>query len=247
MRAYDNDVHVCARPDIQTLAELQGKPVNIDVEGAGTNLTARAIFATLGISPDFRTEEPAIGQDRLRRGEIAANVYSAGKPVGLFATAPAGTGLNFLPIPSNEALEKTYLPGGLFTHADYPALILENETIETVGVGVALAVFAWQPNSPRYRALEIFVDTFFSKFSELLKPPHHPKWHDVNLAAAQPGWTRFTPATDWLARHGPAIEPDALQARFDQFLAQRGMPHLTPAQREATWQYFQDRMRGTAR
>jgi hypothetical protein len=30
-----------------------------------------------------------------------------------------------------------------------------------------------------------------------------------------------------------------MQTDFDQFLAQRGVPHLTPAQREATWQYFQ--------
>ena len=82
-KLYDNDVHVCARPEIHALAELEGKPVNIDVEGAGTNLTARAIFATLGIKPDFRSEEPTVGQDKLRRGELAANVYVAGKPVRL--------------------------------------------------------------------------------------------------------------------------------------------------------------------
>lgn len=56
-KLYDNDVHVCARPEIQALSDLQGKPVNIDVEGAGTNLTARAVFKTLNIEPDFRTEE----------------------------------------------------------------------------------------------------------------------------------------------------------------------------------------------
>jgi TRAP transporter TAXI family solute receptor len=248
-KLYDNDVHVCARPDIKSLAELDGKPVNIDVEGAGTNLTARAMFATLGIHPDLRSEEPGIGQEKLRRGEVAANVYVAGKPVRLFATAPAGTELHFLSVPSNEALEKTYLPGGTLTHADYPNLIAEDETIETIGVGVVLAVFGWQPNTPRYRNLQVFIDTFFTKFPELLKPPHHPKWRDVNLAAAQPGWVRFKPAADWLAQHQPGQQPGAgaFEAGFDQFLAQRGVPHLTPAQREATWQYFQDRMRGAAR
>jgi uncharacterized protein len=247
-KLYENDVHICARPDIKSLAELDGKPVNIDVEGAGTNLTARAMFAALGIHPDLRTEEPGIGQDKLRHGDIAANVYVAGKPVRLFATQPAGTGLHFLSVPSNEALEKTYVPGGTLTHADYPTLIAEDETVETIGVGVVLAVFGWAPNTPRYRNLTLFVDTFFAKFPELLKPPHHPKWHDVNLAATQPGWTRFKPATDWLAQHQPgqAVASDALQAGFDQFLAQRGVPHLTPAQREATWEYFQARMRGAA-
>jgi TRAP-type uncharacterized transport system substrate-binding protein len=244
-KLYDNDVHVCTRPEIQALTELQGKPVNIDVEGAGTNLTARAIFRTLGIAPDLRTEEPTIAQERLRRGEIAANVYAAGKPVRLFATQPADTGLHFVSIPSNPELEKTYLPGGEFTHADYPTLIQGNQTVETVGVGVALAVFAWPPGSVRYRNLVTFVDNFFSRFPELLKPPHHPKWHDVNLVAAQPGWVRFQPATAWLTAHRPGGTgaPEATEAKmqteFDQFLTRRGVPHLTAAQREATWQYFQ--------
>ena len=244
-KLYDNDVHVCARPEIGALADLQGKPVNIDVQGAGTNLTARAIFRTLGIAPDLRTEEPTIAQDRLRRGEIAANVYAAGKPVRLFANQPANTGLHFVSIPSNSELEKTYLPGGEFTHADYPTLIPADQTVETVGVGVALAIFGWAPGSVRYRNLVTFVDTFFSKFPELLKPPHHTKWHDVNLFAEQPGWVRFPPAAAWLAQQRPSVaaNPEAaksmMQGQFDQFLSKRGVPHLTPAQREATWQYFQ--------
>ena len=111
-KLYDNDVHVCALPEIQSLSDLQGKPVNIDVEGAGTNLTARAIFKTLGIAPDFRVEEPTVGQEKLRRKEIAANIYVAGKPVHLFASQPADTGLHMVAIESTPELEKTYLPGG---------------------------------------------------------------------------------------------------------------------------------------
>lgn len=241
-KLYDNDVHVCAGPNIQALADLQGLPVNIDVEGAGTNLTARAIFQTLGIAPKLLTQEPTIAQDKLRRGEIAANVYLGGKPIRLFATQPANTGLHFLNIPPNPELEKTYLPGGQFTHADYPTLIPEGQVVETVGVGVTLAAFGWTPGSARYRNLVAFVNAFFGHFPELLKPPHHPKWHDVNLFASQPGWVRFPPAAEWLAQHRPdaASGPSAAksQAAFDQFLSQHGVPHLTPAQREATWRYF---------
>ncbi len=244
-KLYDNDIHVCARPEIHTLADLQGKPVNIDVDGAGTNLSARAIFKTLGIEPDLRTDEPTIAQDKLRRGELAANVYSAGKPIRLFASQPAGTDLHFVPIVSTPELEKTYLPGGQLTHADYPTLIPEGQSVETVGVGVVLAVFGWPSGSVRYRNLVLFVNTFFEKFPELLKPPHHPKWHDVNLAASQPGWVRFAPAAAWLAQHQPPGASTGgeanvkMQMEFDQFLTQRGVPQLTPAQREAMWQYFQ--------
>ena len=152
-KLYDNDVHVCARPEIQVLSDLQGKPVNIDVEGAGTNLTARAIFKALGIAPDFQTEEAAMAQDQLRHGEIAANIYAGGKPIHLFVTQPADTGLHFIAIPSNPELEKTYLPGGQFTHADYPTLVPADQSVETLGVGVTLAVFGRRPGTTRYRSL----------------------------------------------------------------------------------------------
>jgi TRAP-type uncharacterized transport system substrate-binding protein len=246
-KLYDDDMHVCARPEIYRLADLQGMPVNIDVDGSGTNLTARAVFATLGIAADFRTDEPAIGQDKLRRGEIAANVCFGGKPIPLFATSPADTGLHFVPVESNVALEKTYLPGGTLTQADYPALIPADQQIETIGVGVTLAASGSTPGSVRYRNSAKFVDAFFNKFPELLKPPHHPAWHQVNLAAAQPGLQRFPPAEAWLLQHQPAVSPldtaDAkIQAEFDAFLAQRGQQHLNPAQREATWQYFQQQL-----
>ncbi|WP_428532498.1 TAXI family TRAP transporter solute-binding subunit [Rhodopila sp.] len=253
-KLYDNDVHVCAGPAIKLLSDLQGKPVNIDVEGAGTNLTARAVFKTLGIQPDFRVEEPTIAQDRLRRGEIAANVYVAGTPVRLFASQPADTGLHFVAVPSNPELEKTYLPGGTLTHQDYPTLIAPTQSVDTVGVGVALAVLAWPQGTPRYQNLVSFVDAFFSKFPALLKPPHHPKWHDVNLEAAQPGWVRFAPAAMWIAQHSPAAQTATatstanqlgMQTEFDAFLAQRGVPNLTPAQRQATWQYLKQHRQQT--
>ena len=76
---------------------------------------------------------------RVRRGEIAANVYLGGRPIRLFATQPAGTGLHFVSVPSNETLEKVYLPGGQLTHSDYPTLVPEDAPVATIGVGVTLA------------------------------------------------------------------------------------------------------------
>jgi TRAP-type uncharacterized transport system substrate-binding protein len=247
-KLYDNDMHVCAGPDIKTLADLQGKPINIDVEGAGTNLTSRTVFKMLGIAPDFQTNEPTIAQDKLRRGEIAANVYLGGRPIRLFATQPAGTGLHFVPVPSNETLEKVYLPGGQLTHTDYPTLVPEDAPVATIGVGVTLAAFGWQPGSARYKNLVAFVDAFFTNFPALLKPPHHPAWHNVNLQASQPGWVRFPPAEAWLQAHrpgapAPVADNAKTQAAFDAFLTQHGVPQLSPAQRQATWAYFQAQQR----
>ncbi len=128
------------------------------------------------------------------------------------------------------------------THADYPTLVPADQPVETIGVGVTLAAFGWQPNAVRYRNLTYFVDQFFTKFPELLKPPHHPAWHNVNLTASVPGWVRFPPAETWLAAHRPGVVAAAsdskMQAQFDAYLSQHGIT-LTPAQRQATWAYFQ--------
>jgi hypothetical protein len=34
------------------------------------------------------------------------------------------------------------------------------------------------------------------RFAAMEKPPRHPKWHEVNLAAPVPGWTRFLAADE---------------------------------------------------
>jgi hypothetical protein len=52
----------------------------------------------------------------------------------------------------------------------------------------------------RHHRLARFVETFFTKFPDLQKPPRHPRWKNVNLAATIDGWPRFQPAQEWLDR-----------------------------------------------
>src|SRR6201999_3660903 len=109
------------------------------------DLTARAVFTALEIKPDFRNEEPTIAQTRLRNGALAADVYVEGKPVPLFANMPPGTGLHFLTVLSNPVLDQAYVPGGEFTHDDYPTLIAPDGFVETLGVSVVMAAYNWPP------------------------------------------------------------------------------------------------------
>lgn len=214
-RLYDNDVHVEAVPEIRQLSDLDGKPTNIDVAGAGTNLTVRRIFAAYGIRPDLREEPPQVAQAKLERGELAAVCYCIGKPGALFRRVPAGTNLHFVPVPYDAKKLGVYVPAGEFTHADYPTLVPEGQSVSTVGVGVVLAAFNFPTPTPRYRHLATFTDYFFSHFNELLRPGHHPKWREVNLAATQPGWTRFPEAVAWLNQ-------SKTRAEFGRFLAEGG-------------------------
>ncbi len=189
-KLYDEEVHVLARADIASLSDLGGKPVNVDVRGSGTAMTAALIFDSLGIAPDIRNDTQDVALDRLRRGEIAALVFVAGKPARLFSSIPAGSGLKFLPFEMTPALLETYLPARIAS-TDYPALVPEGGAVDTIAVGAVMAVYGWTPGVERHRKVANFVERFFARFDEFLRPPRHPKWREVNLAAQVPGWTRF--------------------------------------------------------
>ena len=189
-KLYDEEIHVLARSDIGSLADLAGQPVNVDVHGSGTAITASVTFEALGIAPDFRNDPQDVALDKLKRGEIAALIYVVGKPARLFSDIPAGSGLKFLPFEMTPALIETYLPARL-TSAEYPNLVPGDAPVNTIAVGAVMAVYGWTPGTERYRKLAVFVTDFFAKFDAFLHPPRHPKWREVNLAAQVPGWTRF--------------------------------------------------------
>ena len=189
-KLYDEEVHILARRDIARLEDLAGKPVNVDVLGSGTAMTAGLIFDRLNIPVQFHNDVQDVALQRLRSGEIAAILYVAGKPARLFSNIGADTGLHFLPIPPTAELLQTYLPSQL-GHDIYPNLVPEGPPVETLAVGAVLAAFGWQPGTERHRKVVRFYEAFTAKFDEFLHPPRHPKWREVNLAAQVPGWKKF--------------------------------------------------------
>ncbi|PZW39360.1 TRAP transporter TAXI family solute receptor [Humitalea rosea] len=192
-KLYDEEIHILARADIRMLEDLAGKPVNVDVPGSGTAMTASLVFDMLGIPVVMTDETQDVALTRLRRGEIAAMAFVAGKPARIFGGVPAGSDLHFLPIPATPELIETYLPSSLAS-ADYPMLIAPGTTVETIAVGAVMAVYAWQPGSDRHRKVSRFIEALHAQFGEFLRPPRHPKWREVNLAAEVPGWVRFEAA-----------------------------------------------------
>lgn len=198
-KLYDEEVHILARGEIGSIADLAGKKVNVDAKGSGTALTASVIFDSLGIKPELVNIDQDTALGKLKRGEVDALVYVTGKPARLFSDA-ANSGLHLLAIPLNPALLQTYLPTR-FEHDDYPALVPDGQSIETVAVGAVMAVYNWRPGSERYARLTRFVDGFFDNLPALQQPPNHPKWKQVSMTAQVPGWTRFRGAQAWLDRH----------------------------------------------
>ena len=240
-KLYDEEVHVLARKEIARVEDLAGQPVNVDVAGSGTAMTASLIFDALGVAVQARNFDQSSALERLKQGELAAIVYVSGQPARLFANVTPDSGLHFLALPLTNALAATYLPADL-AHESYPA------PVSTVAVGSVMAVFAWQQGNERYAKVSRFIDAFFTKFPELLKPPRHPKWKDVNLAAKVPGWTRFVPAQDALARQVTSVNATAassatgsLRRQFDEYVAARGgSARLNDAQMAVMFRQFLD-------
>ena len=90
-----------------------------------------------------------------------------------------------------------YLPSVL-EHEDYPDLIPEGQTVDTLASGIAIVAYNWPKNSDHYRRIDKFVNALFPRLAEFQKPPCHEKWKDTILAANVPGWKRFDSAEEWL-------------------------------------------------
>jgi uncharacterized protein len=197
-KLFNEEVHLVAKRNITSIVQLKGLKVNVDAKGGGTSYSMRDLFKAFGIE----VEEVSLSQveaiEKVRSGEIAATALIAGRPVRSMSKLTRNDGLHLVPIPYPTQLIGDYLPATL-GHDDYPDLIASGESVDTVAVGAVLIAYNWQKaNIDRYRRVQRFVEAFFPKIAEFQKPPRHPKWREVNLAASLPGWTRFEAAQAWL-------------------------------------------------
>jgi TRAP transporter TAXI family solute receptor len=239
----DDDMHVLVRADsgITSLDQLNGKKVNFSDMGSATEVSAGDVFERLGIKPVEVNMGQADAYEKMKTGEIAATIQFGAKPAPAIAKLHAADGIRLLPIPYDQRLQQDYLPA-TFTNKDYPGIIPDGQSVDTIAYGAVMICYNWPKGSDRYQRIANFIDHFFSHFAEFQKPPRHPTWREVNLAADLPGWKRFPEAQEWLDNHrAPAPQVSAQQADFDQFLAQRagGVPDLsTPQQRDALFHEF---------
>jgi TRAP-type uncharacterized transport system substrate-binding protein len=138
-RLYNEEFHLLAGPEVKSVTELANKKVNVDLRGSGTAITASRLFDLLKIPVTVTNDSQEVALDRLRRGEIAALAFVAGKPAPLFLGLKGDDGLHFLAIPFNPAASSAYAPTRL-TVADYPDIIPQDRAVDTIAVGSVLAV-----------------------------------------------------------------------------------------------------------
>ena len=217
-KLYNEEMHVVAPKTIQKLSDLDGKKVAVDLPNGGTFITAITVFERLGIKPKFVYIEQRLAYEKLRKGEIDAMVAVQGVP-SKFTTTIKDDRFHLVPIEYAASLQADYLPSQLKAE-DYPALIPAGQRIDTIAVPAILAAYNWDRGTERYRKVERFVQAFFDKFTELQKPPFHPKWKEVVLSAPLAGWKRFPAAQAWLDQHANTAGSET-RRQFDQFMAAR--------------------------
>jgi uncharacterized protein len=214
---FPNPLQILARSGAKNIKDLSGKKVNFNNKGSATAQFVPQIFKTLGVNVQqelFMPQGDAL--EKLRSGEIDATICSCPVPVPAFVNIKADWGLRFVTVPYDKPLQATYLPASM-RNEDYPALIEKEGVVDTIAAITVLISFNWQKGTMRYQRTAKFVDAFFSKFNEFHKPPRHPLWKTVNLAATIPGWNRFPAAEEWL-RNWRGGQAKGQQADFKQFM-----------------------------
>jgi TRAP transporter TAXI family solute receptor len=238
-KLYNEEMQVIAPKTVKTLNDLEGKTVSVDLPNGGTFVTALTVFERLGLKANFVYIEQRIAMEKLKKGDLDAVIVVGGKPYLSVTTFNNDGRFHLAAVDYSKPLQSDYLPATL-TSKDYPNLIPEGETVDTIAVPAVLAAYNWAPNTERSRKLALFVDAFFTKFPALQNPPFHPKWKEVSLTAPLAGWNRLPLAQQWLDQHG--VEPVKRQ-RFEAFLQENpAVANIqSEADKEALFQQFQAR------
>jgi TRAP transporter TAXI family solute receptor len=224
-KLYNEEMQIIAPKSVQTLKDLEGKRVAVDLPNGSTFVTVLTVAERLGLKASWLYIEQRIAMEKLKAGELDAVIVVGGKPYKSVSNFNNDGRFHLVKVDYEKPLQGDYLPATL-TSKDYPNLIAEGETVDTIAVPALLAAYNWAPNTDRYRKLAVFVDAFFTKFPQFQHPPFHPKWKEVSLSAPLAGWQRLPAAQQWLDTHG--IEPVA-RGKFDDFLKQTSAAGKLPA------------------
>ena len=224
-KLYNEEMQIIAPKTINSLRDLEGKTVSVDLPNGSTFVTVLTVADRIGMKANWVYIEQRIAMEKLKKGEVDAVIVVGGKPYKSVSNFTNDGRFHLVKVDYEKPLQGDYLPATL-TAKDYPNLIAEGESVDTIAVPALLAAYNWAPNTARYRKLTNFVDAFFTKFPQFQHAPFHPKWKEVSLAAPLPGWQRLPYAQQWLDSHG--VEPVS-RGKFDEFLKQSSAAGKMPS------------------
>ncbi|MDD2868869.1 TAXI family TRAP transporter solute-binding subunit [Neomegalonema sp.] len=220
-RLYPEVIHIVARGGARRPEDLRGKTVAIGGAGGGSALTAPIVLRDL-LKVEFAAS-PMGPQEALNNllsdsPTIDAFVYVSGRGSPLFTffspemeARIREKGVGFVALP--EPPQNSGAPYERMTirDSDYPALIPEGAGVSAWGVPAVLAVYNWDTDQTsrtrqRYRRMEQFIETFFSRRHDLNDGPggYNENWCNVDIGQSLDGWdgwTRLRAGQEWLTAH----------------------------------------------
>lgn len=248
----NSEVHILAHRSVTDLKDLEGKTVNLGPRKSQASLTARNILRALDITvrPIYLDFQKSIQQTR--DNKISATFLTSGKPAPLLSQISRDSDLRLLDIGYSDIFAETYTPT-LLSHEDYPNLISENKSVDTLAVRTFLIVYNWRRTNPRYAKVSKFVSAMFANLRTLQSAGYHPKWREINPTSSIKGWQRFDAATKILQKEFRDVSLANATAKtrsaFEKFLSSQGVRTtslLTPQEHERLFNQFMQ-MRKTTR
>ena len=236
---YGEELHILVGPGTDSFENLRGRKIAVPPEDGNTEFAVRDLLRRLHIKAEVIRVAGPDAIDEVRSGRFAAFVLMGGKPVRFVAGLPKDGSLRLLALPSNQAFGDGYSPAD-FRSDDYPALIPNGQTIDTVSVSAVLVTNNTPKSDESYRRIARFVPAFFGALSELTGPQWHPKWSEVNFAATLTGWSRFAAAQEWIERTTQE-QSASIQRAFEEFLRANtppGSPAISPKERRQLFDEF---------
>lgn len=178
---YPNAVQIVtlADSDITSLQDLKGKRVSVGAPGSGTELNAKAILETNGLSYDdmetfrFNFNETA---DALRDGDIDAGFWSVGPPTSSILNLAATRDIRLVGL-SDEEIANAKEEEPVFASYELRANLYEgmDEPVQTVSVPNVLVVNAELPDDLAYEVTKVL----FEQTDELIAI--HPAANDTTV------------------------------------------------------------------
>ena len=182
---YNEEIHILARPGVETFDDLAGRRVAIGREGSGTYLTARLLFSVSEVAPremvPIDTDE-ALAE--LKAGRVDAMFYVAGYPVKLFAEAVSQADKLALVQVTNKSITEFY-PNAEIPAGTYP---WQSAAVQTVAVKAVLVSYDFQRRD--CDLIGQLAKTINDNMAWLVKNGH-PKWKTVDLSYPLKGWEQY--------------------------------------------------------
>ncbi|AOF89225.1 TAXI family TRAP transporter solute-binding subunit [Sinorhizobium sp. RAC02] len=208
---YNEEIHVLARKDINSMKDLAGKKIAVGKKDSGTFLTATLIMDILQVKAGARMDiNPDEALPKLLSGEIDAFFYVAGAPAALFSGDTIDK-TKFHLVPITEApLLATYTPSrieaGTYSFQDQP--------VDLIAVKAVMMTYDYDVKRNAYHRDSCKTVSDFSSLIltglDKLRATGHPKWKTVDLTALPPGWqVGVCVKTGMAMDYKPACKPAA--------------------------------------